>query len=62
MNLKLNWLFKIFLNFIRVTFKFNKDKFGEETEEISELTKTQKSSINLTLDSPTIKPEHYQNY
>ena len=62
MNLKLNWLFKIFPNFIRVTFQFNKDKFGEETEEISELTETQKSIINLMLDSLTITQEHYQNY
>ena len=49
--------FEFFPNFIRVTFPFNKDKFREETEEIKELTETQKSIINLMLDSPTITQE-----
>ena len=49
--------FEFFPNFIRVTFPFNKDKFREETEEIAELTETQKSIINLMLDSPTITQE-----
>lgn len=49
--------FEFFPNFIRVTFPFNKDKFREESEEIAELTETQKSIINLMLDSPTITQE-----
>ena len=49
--------FEFFPNFIRVTFPFNKDKFREETEELTELTETQKSIINLMLDSPTITQE-----
>ena len=49
--------FEFFPNFIRVTFPFNKNKFMEETEEIAELTETQKSIINLMLDSPTITQE-----
>lgn len=49
--------FEFFPNFIRVTFPFNKDKFREETEEIAKLTETQKSIINLMLDSPTITQE-----
>ena len=49
--------FEFFPNFIRVTFPFNKDKFREETEEIAELTETQKSIINLMLNSPTITQE-----
>ncbi len=49
--------FEFFPNFIRVTFPFNKDKFREETEEIKELTETQKSIINLMLDSSTITQE-----
>lgn len=49
--------FEFFPNFIRVTFPFNKDKFREDTEEIAKLTKTQKSIINLILDSPTITQE-----
>ena len=49
--------FEFFPNFIRVTFPFNKDKFREENEELTELTETQKSIINLMLDSPTITQE-----
>lgn len=49
--------FEFFPNFIRVTFPFNKDKFREETEKNAELTETQKSIINLMLDSPTITQE-----
>lgn len=49
--------FEFFPNFIRVTFPFNKDKFREESEEMAELTETQKSIINLMLDSPTITQE-----
>ena len=49
--------FEFFPNFIRVTFPFNKDKFREETKEIAELSETQKSIINLMLDSPTITQE-----
>lgn len=49
--------FEFFPNFIRVTFPFNKDKFREEPEELTELTETQKSIINLMLDSPTITQE-----
>ncbi len=49
--------FEFFPNFIRVTFPFNKDKFREEAKEIAELTETQKSIINLMLDSPTITQE-----
>ena len=50
--------FEFFPNFIRVTFPFNKDKFGEEeANEIAELTETQKSIINLMSDSPTITQE-----
>ena len=49
--------FEFFPNFIRVTFPFNKDKFREESKEITELTQTQKSIINLMLDSPTITQE-----
>ena len=49
--------FEFFPNFIRVTFPFNKDKFREEAKEITELTETQKSIINLMLDSPTITQE-----
>lgn len=49
--------FEFFPNFIRVTFPFNKDKFREKTEESAELTETQKSIINLMLDSPTITQE-----
>ena len=49
--------FEFFPNFIRVTFPFNKDKFREKTEELTELTETQKSIINLMLDSPTITQE-----
>ena len=49
--------FEFFSNFIRVTFPFNKDKFREESEEMAELTETQKSIINLMLDSPTITQE-----
>ena len=49
--------FEFFPNFIRVTFPFNKDKFREETEELTELTETQKSIINIMLDSPTITQE-----
>lgn len=49
--------FEFFPNFIRVTFSFNKDKFREETEELAELTETQKSIINLILDSSTITQE-----
>ncbi len=33
------------------------DKFREEAKEIAELTETQKSIINLMLDSPTITQE-----
>lgn len=49
--------FEFFPNFIRVTFPFNKDKLREKTEENKELTETQKSIINLMLDSPTITQE-----
>ena len=49
--------FEFFPNFIRVTFPFNKDKFREESEEKTDLTETQKSIINLMLDSPTITQE-----
>ena len=49
--------FEFFPNFIRVTFPFNKDKFREETKKLTELTETQKSIINLMLDSPTITQE-----
>ena len=49
--------FEFFPNFIRVTFPFNKDKFREKIEENKELTETQKSIINLMLDSPTITQE-----
>ena len=49
--------FEFFPNFIRVTFSFNKDKFREDTKENKELTETQKSIINLMLDSPTITQE-----
>lgn len=49
--------FEFFPNFIRVTFPFNKDKFREKNEEIAKLTETQKSIINLMLDSPTITQE-----
>lgn len=49
--------FEFFPNFIRVTFPFNKDKFREESEEKADLTETQKSIINLMLDSPTITQE-----
>lgn len=49
--------FEFFPNFIRVTFPFNKDKFREDTKENKELTETQKSIINLMLDSPTITQE-----
>ncbi len=49
--------FEFFPNFIRVTFPFNQDKFREEGKEIFELTETQKSIINLMLESPTITQE-----
>lgn len=49
--------FEFFPNFIRVTFPFNKDEFREETKEIAQLTETQKSIINLMLDSPAITQE-----
>lgn len=49
--------FEFFPNFIRVTFPFNKDKLREKTEENKELTETQKSIINLMIDSPTITQE-----
>ncbi len=49
--------FEFFPNFIRVTFPFNKNRFRAETKEIAELTETQKSIINLMLDSPTITQE-----
>ncbi|MCI6847948.1 MAG: helix-turn-helix domain-containing protein [Erysipelotrichaceae bacterium] len=48
---------QFFPNFIRVTFPFNKDKFREKIEEITELTETQKSIISIMLDSPTITQE-----
>ena len=53
--------FEFFPNFIRVTFPFNKDKFREEAKEFAELTETQKSIINLMLDSPTITQETLSN-
>ena len=49
--------FEFFPNFIRVTFPFNKDKFRKDIKENTELTETQKSIINLMLDSPTITQE-----